>query len=215
MVKVIPKTFPDGPVGLLGYTTVRIIAGLYRGRTILAPPGRTTRPITDRVKESLFAILGDRVDGAAVADLFAGTGSLGLEALSRHAQFCLFIESDRQALRLLKQNARSLSLQEKCQIINKNAWQFGQRVRPAKSFDLVFVDPPYLDSRCSAPETCLGKLLARMTQHGLLADRGTVVLRHESAYPREHRYGNLTLQDSRRYGAMALSLLVRQEGADQ
>ena len=215
MVKITAKRLPDRLVGPLGNKTVRIIAGLHRGRRILPPPGRTTRPITDRVKESLFSILGSRLHDAAVADLFAGTGSLGLEALSRHAQFCLFIESDRQALRLLKQNAQLLGIREKCQIINKNAWQFGQRFRPTRSFDVIFVDPPYLDSQSSAPETPLGELLTRIPQSGLLTNRGIVVLRHEAAYPREFRYGDLTLKDSRRYGSMSVSFLICTEIAGQ
>ena len=81
----------------LGVVCVRIIAGLHRGRPILPPAGKGTRPITDRVKESLFGILGERLAGARVADVFAGTGSLGLETLSRGARFCCFVESDRKA----------------------------------------------------------------------------------------------------------------------
>src|SRR5512140_1618812 len=96
---------------------MRIIAGEFRGRQLLAPEGSTTRPITDRVKQSLFDILSPRLEGAIVYDLFAGTGSLGLEALSRGASFCTFFEQDRSALSRLTQNIASLRLQGKCRLI--------------------------------------------------------------------------------------------------
>lgn len=194
---------------------MRIIAGSHRGKRILAPPGRTTRPITDRVKESLFAILGDRVRDAVVADLFAGSGSLGLEALSRQAKFCFFVETDQPALRLLKQNVANLGLQQEARIINKNAWRFPKWFRTQQLLDLIFVDPPYLDSRCSTPDSHLGKLLTQLAEPGLLSDRGTVILRHESIYPCQDKYGQLILTDSRRYGSMALSLLKRATNTEQ
>ena len=188
---------------------MRIIAGLCRGRHILPAPGRTTRPITDRVKESLFALLADQVRGAVVADLFAGTGSLGLEALSRQAEFCIFVESDRPALRLLKQNIENLGFQAKAKVTSKNAWHFTKWLRIAKPIDLVFVDPPYLDSRCSTPESRLGRLLSELSKPGTLNEKAIVVLRHESAYPCQEKYGQLALKESRRYGSMALSVLIR------
>ena len=188
---------------------MRIIAGSHRGKRILAPPGRTTRPITDRVKESLFAILGDQVQDAVVADLFAGSGSLGLEALSRQAKLCFFVETDQPALRLLKQNVSNLGLQKEARIINKNAWRFSKWFRTQQPLDLIFIDPPYLDSRCSTPDSHLGKLLTQLAEPGLLSDRGTVILRHESICPCQDKYGQLVLTDSRRYGSMALSLLTR------
>ena len=190
---------------------MRIIAGVYRGRRILPPSGRTTRPIIDRVKESLFSILGDQVRDAVVADLFAGTGSLGLETLSRQAKFCFFVETDRPALRLLRQNVSDLDLQEKTTIINKNAWYFTKWFRIQQFLDLIFLDPPYLDSRCSAPDSRLGKLLTDLAKPGLLSEKGIVILRHESAYPCLDKYGQLMLKDSRRYGSMALSFLIRPE----
>ena len=187
---------------------MRIIAGLYRGKRILPPAGRTTRPITDRVKESLFAILADHTCDAGAADLFAGTGSLGLEALSRHAESCLFVENDRPALRILRQNIDAMGLDDKARIVPKNAWHFAKFARPNKPLDLVFLDPPYLDSRDSEQGSPLAKLLADLAQPHLLAENAIVVLRHESAYPCQTEYGRLVLTDSRRYGSMALSFLA-------
>ena len=190
---------------------MRIIAGLHRGRPILPPAGRQTRPITDRVKESLFGILTQRLEGAWVADIFAGTGSLGLEALSRGADSCCFVESDRKAKALLWQNIKTLDLQDKVQVSSKNAWNFAESLETERSFDLIFLDPPYVDSRDSSEESKLGKLLASVSGEDLLSREGMVVLRHESAYPCQERYGQLTLAQSRRYGSMSLSFFVRED----
>ena len=187
---------------------MRIIAGLYRGRRILPPSGRTTRPITDRVKESLFAILGERVRGAKVADIFAGTGSLGLEAISREAESCLFVEKDRGALRILRENIDSLGVASKASISAKNAWYFAKFAHPYKPLDLVFLDPPYLDSRDSGDDSPLAKLLVGLAEPNQLSEDATVVIRHESANPCLDRYDRLVLTDSRRYGSMALSFLT-------
>jgi len=186
---------------------MRIIAGLYRGKRILPPPGRTTRPITDRVKESLFSILGQYTCDAAVADLFAGTGSLGLEALSREARSCLFVENDRQALRILRQNIDAMGLGAKVRVSPRNAWYFAKFAHPDRPFDLIFVDPPYIDSHDSGQGSPLAELLIGLAQPRLLAENGMVVLRHESAHPCGNEYGRVVLTDSRRYGSMALSFL--------
>ena len=186
---------------------MRIVAGLYRGRRILSPIGRTTRPITDRVKESLFAILGPDIQQTRVADLFAGTGSLGLESLSRGAEFCCFVENDRRALRLLQKNVQTLELDEQVQISSKNAWLFAENPSGQEPFDLIFVDPPYIDSRDSAPSSSLAKLLLGLSQPQILSPGGTVVLRHEAAHPCQRNYADLKLAQSRHYGPMALSFL--------
>ena len=186
---------------------MRIIAGLHRGRGILPPPGRTTRPVTDRVKESLFSILTGQVREARVADIFAGTGSLGLEALSRGASFCCFVERDRPALRLLKQNIHTLGLDQQSQVTRKNAWLFSRWPTASEPFDLIFVDPPYADSRDCTPDSELGKLLTGLSEPQILSREGTVVIRHEAVSKPAKNYGSLELSQSRVYGAMALSFL--------
>ena len=107
---------------------MRVIAGRFRGRTLDAPPGQSTRPITDRAKETLFNVLGHRfalpgcLPGFVVLDVFAGTGSLGLEALSRGAAACTFVEQDRRALRYLRQNIARLGADGACTVLTDNAW---------------------------------------------------------------------------------------------
>lgn len=121
---------------------MRIIAGEHRGRILKSPKGLGTRPMLDRVREALFSSLGMRVDGARVLDLFAGTGSLGLESLSRGADSARLVESDRSALAALRSNVAMLGLGERADVVD------GDALEPASwgddaPYDLVFFDPPY------------------------------------------------------------------------
>lgn len=121
---------------------MRIVAGEWRGRSIDAPPGAVTRPTADRVRETLFSMLASRLgtfEGLRVADLFAGSGALGLEALSRGAASATFIESDAQALASIRRNAEKLGASTRVQIVAGSALALPRR----DPFDVVFADPPY------------------------------------------------------------------------
>lgn len=123
---------------------MRIEGGILRGRVIAAPPGPATRPTDGRTREMLFNSLGEFVIGARVLDLYAGSGSVGLEALSRGAQFCIFVENDFPAVRPLKANLKSLRLEEKSQVWAANARSSVDKlVLAGEKFDLVFADPPF------------------------------------------------------------------------
>ena len=123
--------------------SLRIIAGEWRGRKMQAPAGDTTRPTADRTRETLFSMLVSRIgdfDGLAVADLFAGSGALGLEALSRGAASCIFVEQDAAALRALRANIAALRAAPQCDVRASSVLALG----PAKApLDLVLLDPPY------------------------------------------------------------------------
>ena len=123
--------------------SLRIIAGEWRGRKMQAPVGDTTRPTADRTRETLFSMLVSRIgdfDGLAVADLFAGSGALGLEALSRGAASCVFVEQDAAALRALRANIAALRAAPQCDVRASSVLALG----PAKApLDLVLLDPPY------------------------------------------------------------------------
>lgn len=123
--------------------SLRIIAGEWRGRKMQAPAGDTTRPTADRTRETLFSMLVSRIgdfDGLAVADLFAGSGALGLEALSRGAGSCIFVEQDAAALRALRANIAALRAAPQCDVRASSVLALG----PAKApLDLVLLDPPY------------------------------------------------------------------------
>jgi 16S rRNA (guanine966-N2)-methyltransferase len=117
---------------------VRVVAGEFRGRRLAAPRGARTRPTADRVREALFSMLGD-VSGARVLDLYAGSGALGIEALSRGAESAVFVERDPRAASVIERNLSSLGLQQ--EVLRQDAVRFLRR--GAGTFDLVFCDPPY------------------------------------------------------------------------
>jgi 16S rRNA (guanine966-N2)-methyltransferase len=122
---------------------MRIIAGEWRGRRLEAPPGRATRPTSDRAREGLFSMLQSRLgvfDGLHAADLFAGTGALGLEALSRGAAYCTFVERDRTAIDILKRNVQHLGAGDRADIRPQAA---EHAAPPRVPCDLIMMDPPY------------------------------------------------------------------------
>ena len=168
---------------------MRVIAGSYRGRTLKAPPGESTRPTSDRVREALFSILGARVDGARVLDLFAGSGALGIEALSRGARHATFVDEDPKAIAAVKANLDAVKAV--ADVRRGDALRFlnGASGRGAQ-YDLVFLDPPYRLAERLAPS--LSEALPAVLAPGAVAvaesDRRTPLTL------------DLTLHDERRYG---------------
>lgn len=159
---------------------MRIVAGEFRRRTLLTSPGDVTRPITDRVKETLFERLTQRIEGSRVADIFSGTGTLGLEALSRGAAGVIFFENDRKAFELLKKNVATLKVENRVL-----CWQtdvFRTSFRPKNvdhllPIDLVFFDPPYRLLDELRPGNRLYKSLERLARDGVTSERALLVLR--------------------------------------
>jgi len=125
---------------------MRVVGGRLRGRALAAPKGQAIRPTSDRLRESLFNILahayGDPVGGARVLDLFAGTGALGIEAISRGADFCLFVDEGAEARALIRQNVDALGLGRVTRVFRRDATKLGA-AHPVEPFRLVFLDPPY------------------------------------------------------------------------
>jgi 16S rRNA (guanine966-N2)-methyltransferase len=159
---------------------VRIIAGEFRRRKLLASPGLTTRPITDRVKETLFERISEELVDRRVADIFAGTGSLGLEALSRGAKSVVFIESDRRAFELLRQNVVALGVDERVLCWRTDALRSSfhpKGVDPFLPFDVVFFDPPYRMAMELSPETPMYQALARLARHTVTAPGAFIYFR--------------------------------------
>ncbi|MCA3006481.1 MAG: 16S rRNA (guanine(966)-N(2))-methyltransferase RsmD [Planctomycetaceae bacterium] len=156
---------------------MRIIAGEFRRRLLVAPPGLSTRPLPDRVKESMFSMLGERIKDAAVVDLFAGSGSFGLEAISRGARSCLFVDRDMKALDALEQNVTALKCQERARVVKGDALGLAVAARCPRPADIIFLDPPY--PLMLEPD---GVGWARVKQQAealvpLLADDGFLILR--------------------------------------
>jgi 16S rRNA (guanine966-N2)-methyltransferase len=140
---------------------VRIIAGQWRGRPLVAPEGMATRPTAGRVREALFSMLASRLgsfEGLAVADLFAGTGALGLEALSRGADRCLFVEKQPEALKALRLNIERLGAGAAAQV---RATALGHAAPPAEPCDLIMIDPPYASGLVEPALERAGQWLAR------------------------------------------------------
>lgn len=125
--------------------SLRIIAGTLKGRRIRVPEADTVRPTPDRAREALFSILGDRVAGARVLDVYAGTGALGLEALSRGAASVTFLEADRRVLEALSASIRSLGVSELCFPVLGRAGDDLECIKKKAPFDLILADPPYAD----------------------------------------------------------------------
>jgi len=186
---------------------MRVIAGSLGGRRLVAPPGRETRPTSDRVREALFSILGD-VEGLTVLDLYAGTGALGIEALSRGAEHATFVEQARPALRSLRQNLSALDLAPRSRVLAAPV----ERVLaappwPEKTIDLVFIDPPYAAVGVPRRGADLGQSLSRALAASLRPG-GRVVLEHASADVAPV-FSGLQIENTRTYGDSALSFYVR------
>lgn len=179
---------------------MRISAGEHRGRRLQAPKGRRTRPTSDLLRQAAFNVLGDRIQGARVLDLFAGTGSVGLEALSRGAATATFIENDRQAVGALRSNLERLSLAARGRILSGDVLLGLKRLQAAgETFDCIFLDPPYgadLAVRCI-------EVLARGT---LLSDNGVLVTQAFHKTPLPEQAGVLRRVWHRRYGESRLAL---------
>ena len=148
---------------------MRIIAGRHKGRTLKAPKWDGLRPTSDKLRETLFNILAPRVEGARVLDLFAGTGAVALEALSRGAVAVTCIERDRRAARLIEENAALCGEQNRCAIIRGDVERVLQRPVPGGPFDIIVLDPPYEYDALADAVTIAGSQIAA---------GGVVVLEH-------------------------------------
>jgi 16S rRNA (guanine966-N2)-methyltransferase len=185
---------------------MRIVAGRLRGRALVAPPGLATRPTADRVRQSIFDVLtsapyAPRFEGARVMDLFAGSGALGLEAISRGAGFCLFVETDEQARGAIRTNLDALNLLGCGRVHRRDATDLG--LRPATDgspFHLAFLDPPYAKGLGEAA-------LAGLLSGGWLAPGALAVLEKGADEPRAAVDG-FELIDERSWGPAKVSFLT-------
>lgn len=190
---------------------MRIIAGTHRGRPLVAPEGKITRPMTDRVRENLFNILGpETVAGAVVLDLFCGSGALGLEALSRGAASCTFVDTDRDAVRAVETNCERLGLAPRARLLRQDALRPGPWGRPtgAAAYTLLFVDPPYRLTDTADGQARLADMAARLAQMGGLAAGAVVMLRARRDVTVALPWPGFGLDDTRPYGTTTLYLMT-------
>lgn len=158
---------------------MRVISGMYRGRILRTVKNLSVRPVTDRVKQTIFDVLSNRIDleGTHVLDLFAGSGSLGIEALSRGAAHATFVESDREAVRYIEKNLKTLACEDRADVVQGDALWIVRGFR--ESFDVIFADPPYaFEGTLTIPE-----LIFRT---GVLKPHGYLLIEH----PRQMQFAS-------------------------
>lgn len=184
---------------------MRIVAGALRGRAVRTPPGDATRPTSDRARQAIFNILehapwSPGLEGARVLDVFAGSGAMGLEALSRGAAAALFIDKAEPALEALRANVAAFALGERARLVRQDATKLGRRPETERPFDLAFLDPPYGKG--------LGERALAALDAGGWLEPGAVVIFERGADETQATPAAFELVDDRRYGA-ARALFLR------
>lgn len=173
---------------------MRIIAGIAKGKKILPPEGMGTRPTLDRVKENIFNIIQFRVYGTKAVDVFAGTGSLGLEAVSRGAKECYLVDKGEKSFSLLKENVKSLKFEDKCTCLNMDSYEaLNMFAKKGISFDLIFLDPPYL-------RDMIPPAMKIIDENNLLNKDGFIVSKIDSAEEIYEGTDNIKLVNHKKYG---------------
>ncbi|MBC7185824.1 MAG: 16S rRNA (guanine(966)-N(2))-methyltransferase RsmD [Calditrichaeota bacterium] len=180
---------------------MRVVAGRLRGRRLRTIPGQAVRPTSDRVKTCIFDILGDRVSGAMVLDLFAGSGALGIEALSRGAARVVFVDSSRRVLMALEENLQALGLRDSAEVVCSDVHRYLRRWQGEQPFDLAFADPPYDFSGYEA-------LLGALAERRLLHPKGMLVLEHRKGLHLLFPAEAFELVRTREFGTTAVSWFV-------
>ena len=188
---------------------LRVISGNQRGRKLLTVKGMSTRPTADRMRESLFNILSNRVIGSHILDLFAGTGALGIEALSRGATSAVFIDKEKAALSIIERNLEICGLREQSRVLK---WNIAINLKCLEGripkFDMVFMDPPY-------DHGFVQKALANLYQSNSVANGSIIVVEHSPEEPVPENYFRFEMTDQRRYGRTYFSFLRVQQPAEK
>ena len=176
---------------------MRVIAGQYKGRKLESPENYDIRPTTDKAKEALFSILYNDTPGARVLDLFAGTGGLGIEALSRGASECIFVDHSRQSAGLVKRNLAGCGVKEEARVLQGDYRKVLAGL--TGSFDIILMDPPY-------NKGLLEDAFHLIREHGLLAPDGVIVCEHRREEVLPEEIDGFVREKERRYGIVKLSI---------
>ncbi len=174
---------------------MRVTGGIGRGQRLKVPARAGVRPTSDKVKQALFNILGDRVIDASFLDLYAGAGGIGIEALSREAGSVVFVDSSRESLTVIKKNIERTGFGERAQVILAKAESYLKR--PSGPYDIVFLDPPCAED--------MQPLLDRIAESGIVKVGGIVVAEHFKKQPSSEKAGALVLFREARYGDTVLA----------
>ena len=180
---------------------MRIISGESRGRRLVKPKGHAIRPTSDRVKESIFNILGDEVRGKTILDLYAGTGNLGIEALSRGARKVVFVERERQALRIIEKNLSQCGVKEASEILATEVHRaIGVLSRRGDRFDIILMDPPYR-------QAMIQPTLTQLSTHRIYREDTLLVVEHDRREPLPDPMEGWSLIRHRPFGDTIVSIL--------
>jgi len=187
---------------------MRVISGKAKGRRLIAPKGGGVRPTADRIKESLFDILPRDFSGMKILELFAGTGNVSIEALSRGAASALLVDASERSGRVIRENLRRLDLSDRAQLwVMPVDRALRSLARQRQTFDLVFLDPPY-------DQNLVGRSLEMLASLNPLLPGAIVVAEHSVREPVKSSYASLSLNDQRRYGDTLLSFFRRIASSD-
>ncbi|MFP4193006.1 MAG: 16S rRNA (guanine(966)-N(2))-methyltransferase RsmD [Candidatus Hydrogenedentota bacterium] len=181
---------------------LRVIAGSARNRVLAAPEGRETRPTGERVREAFFSMVQTRLPGSLFADLYAGSGAMGIEALSRGAAGAVFVDNAPKALRVLRENLKTAGLASLADVRHLDAPAgLGRLHRPENGYDIVFADPPYGFGDYA-------ELLEALGRTRLVAPEGLVAIEHTIRTEMPEKAGDFVLEQTRRYGDSAMSIYL-------
>lgn len=179
---------------------MRVISGIARGRRLKEPLGMDIRPTTDKIKESIFNIIQFDIEGRRVLDLYAGTGQMGIEALSRGAASAVFVDASGAAVRLVRENLRNAGLQDAdARVLHTAADSFVQR---GERFDLIFLDPPYQSGE-------IGRILQRIMEIDILSENGIIVCETQADTPLPEPVSPYVKGREYRYGRVKITLILK------
>ncbi|WP_267127629.1 16S rRNA (guanine(966)-N(2))-methyltransferase RsmD [Thermoanaerobacter thermohydrosulfuricus] len=179
--------------------SLRVIAGKLKGRKVKSLEGNEVRPTADRVKESLFNILMNKIEGSIFLDLFAGTGNIGIEALSRGAQFCYFVDKSLKSIKCIRENVTELNLVPFAKILHRDVLKVIEMLdKNNTKFDIIFLDPPYY-------QNLVDKTLIKLGEAKVLKEDGIIIAEHHKNDKVRERYGNLVKIRENKYGETILS----------
>lgn len=182
---------------------MRIISGEFKGRRLNAPENDKVRPTTGKVKEAIFSMLMNDIFDAVCLDLFAGTGNLGIEAISRGARKCYFGDNSRESLKLINENIRYCKAEDRAVVIPGSFEKVVDRVN--EKVDIVFLDPPYRDG-------LMIKAIERILEQDILGDEGLIVAEHHSTETLPETIGSLTKLKEKRYGTILVNIYGKADG---
>lgn len=183
---------------------LRVISGSFKGQILKAVPGTDTRPTTDKVKEAIFNIIGPYFEGGTCLDLFAGSGGLGIEALSRGMDKAIFVDRDGKAVKTVRENVARCSAEKRCEIYRNDAFRALKALKKrGMVFDCIFLDPPYKQQN-------LVSLLEMISEWSLLAEDGVIVCEHSADVSLPGKVGGLNCIKTATYGMITISIYKKE-----